>query len=192
MLNKAIAVEFMCVRPIQHQASKVHPLNNYLWPSLKKLIILSGFLAFAHLGFSQITQPCQDQNLADPFFQCNDPTFAPVCGCNQVTYRNECAAFRNGGVTLIAHSGVCVNDFFFYAIYSNTVTAELNLYLQFTTSSPTTIQIRDTYGKLMMSQNYLSIDNRQFTWYVSEYTPGMYFVYVSSGGIFSIKKFMKL
>jgi Kazal-type serine protease inhibitor domain len=159
---------------------------------VKKFLFSFGFLFFALSSVAQIRPPCVDVNLADPFFQCNDPTFAPVCGCNQITYRNECAAFRNGGVTLIAYNGVCLEDVFYYRIYSNTVTAELNLYLQFTKRSPATIQIRDTYGKLMLSKNFLSIDNRQFTWYVSDYTPGMYYVYVISGGIFDIQKFMKL
>ena len=159
---------------------------------LKNFLLILGFCTFAHFSMGQINQPCVDQNLADPFYQCNDPTFSPVCGCDNNTYRNECAAFRNGGVTKINYNGVCIEDLLFFAIYSNTVTAELNLYLQFTKASSTTIQIRDTYGKLMLSNNYPNIDNRQFTWFVSDYTPGMYYVYVFTGGVFSIQKFMKL
>lgn len=138
------------------------------------------------------TNPCVDENRIDKFFQCNDPTFSPVCGCNFVTYRSECVAFRNSGVNTIAYDGVCMEDFFFTAIYPNTVTATLNLYIQFYQSGPALIQVRDAYGKLMLSQNYLSIDSRQFTYYVSDYRPGMYFVFVISGGVFKIEKFVKL
>lgn len=85
-----------------------------------------------------------------------------------------------------------MHDFVFHAIYSNTVTAQLNLFVQFYQESPANIQIRDSYGKLMLNNNYLNIISRQFTFYVSDYKPGMYFVFISSGGFYSVEKFVKL
>ncbi|MCB9241854.1 MAG: T9SS type A sorting domain-containing protein [Flavobacteriales bacterium] len=137
-------------------------------------------------------QMCVDSNRIDPFFQCNDPNFMPVCGCNFKTYRNECVAFRNYGVNTIQYDGVCLEDYLFLSIYPNTVTAQVDAYLQFYKASSASIQIRDAYGKLMFSQNYPVVDKRQFTFYVSDYRPGMYFMFVSTGGIYTYQRFVKL
>ncbi|MBO6515939.1 MAG: hypothetical protein JJ975_05245 [Bacteroidia bacterium] len=150
------------------------------------------FLAFiSTFSYGQFGQTCVDSSAIDPFFQCNEPSFLPVCGCNGKTYRNECVAFRNGGVRLISHDGVCINDFFFADIYPNLVSDYINLYLQFADRGPATIQIRNTYGSLLLSQNFLSITSRQFSFDVNGYQPGLYYVFVISGDVFSVLKFMK-
>ncbi len=160
--------------------------------AVKKLVFISLCMGlFSNLSFGQINQPCVDSTRIDPFFQCNEPSFLPVCGCNGKTYRNECVAFRNGGVNLISHDGVCYNDYFFADLYPNLVSDYINLYIQFYDKGPTTIQIRNTYGSLLLSQNYLSLTSRQFTFDVVSYKPGLYYLFVVSGDVYSVLKFMK-
>ncbi|MBI1306169.1 MAG: T9SS type A sorting domain-containing protein [Bacteroidetes bacterium] len=157
-----------------------------------KFLLTIGFVLTAWFAHAQIQNQCVDSSRIDPYFQCNDPTFYPVCGCNGHTYRNECVAFRNAGINQIAYQGVCMEEFFFTSAYPNVVTAELNLYVQFYQLSPASIQIRDVYGKLMYSQNYLNIDSRQFTFQVSDYRPGIYFISLHSGEVFTYVKFIKI
>ena len=60
------------------------------------------------------TTPCVDSSLIDPFGIC--PTiYAPVCGCDGVTYSNACVAEKQGGVTSYVtgpcNTGGCTADF---------------------------------------------------------------------------------
>lgn len=163
---------------------------------MKRIRKLSLFISiiglFATNSYGQFTTSCVEPGLADPFFQCNDPSFLPVCGCDNVTYRNECTAFRNGGVNYNLYDGVCQNDYMYAEVYPTLATDFIQLYLQFYQRSPALIQIRNTYGRTMFSQNYLSIDSRQFSIDKTGYDPGIYYVIIVSGNVSKIIKFVTL
>jgi len=164
---------------------------------VRNVIVFLGILALFQFGFTttanaQFIPPCVDSTRIDPFFQCNDPAFIPVCGCNLVTYRNECVAFRNGGVNNILYTGVCQNDYVFADLYPNVVQDDINLFVQFADKGSATIQIRDVFGNLKVTQNHLSIDNRQFTFSASEYRTGIYYVFVIAGNVSTVLKFVKI
>jgi hypothetical protein len=46
------------------------------------------------------TQPCIDFDKVNPAIVC-DNSYNPVCGCDDVTYQNQCHAERNGVVAWI-------------------------------------------------------------------------------------------
>lgn len=156
------------------------------------LVFLSLFTLLSSPAEAQFTQPCVDSTQADAFFQCNDASFLPVCGCNRKTYRNECVAFRNYGVKLIDHDGVCQEDYMFAQIYPNQVIDNINLYLQFFDKGPATIQIRNSFGNLLLTQNFLSLSSRQFSYDASSYDSGVYFVFILSGRANIVLKFVKI
>lgn len=160
------------------------------WQSIKHYLAVGIFVLVSQITLAQINQPCVDPGRVDPYYQCNDPSFLPVCGCDQVTYRNECVAFRNGGVNQINHDGVCQNDYVFAAIYPTLVADNITLYLQFFDKGSALIQIRSSFGKIMFSQNFLSLSSRQFSLERAGYQPGIYYFFVISGNFSQVVKFV--
>ncbi|MCO4820131.1 MAG: hypothetical protein KC517_10960 [Bacteroidetes bacterium] len=160
------------------------------WHLLKHCLSVLGLLLLFNVAVAQFNQPCVDPGRVDPFYQCNDPSFIPVCGCDQVTYRNECVAFRNGGVNQINYTGVCQNDYIFATIYPTFVADAITLYLQFYDKGSALIQIRNSYGNVMFSQNYLSLTSRQFSIARTGYEPGIYYCFVISGNVSKVIKFV--
>lgn len=63
-------------------------------------------IALSILCFEIKAQICFDSSRINPMFQCNDPFYNPVCGCNGITYRNQCSAYNEHGVQYW-NSGVC-------------------------------------------------------------------------------------
>jgi hypothetical protein len=166
------------------------PCTRTLLKSASNIILIFILLCMTTSASAQFDQ-CVDSGRISRYYQCLQPEFTPVCGCNQVTYRNECEAFRKGGVNLVHYDGVCQNDYMFSAIYPSNVRDIANIYVQFYDKGPLTIQIRDSYGKLMLTQNHLNLHNRQFDIPVNSYTVGVYFVFLISGGSYNIQKFIK-
>jgi len=156
---------------------------------MKKLLLI--FCLF--WGFEAAAQQvCVDSNRIDPFYQCNDPRFEPVCGCNFKTYRNDCESFRRHGVNWVYSDGVCQNDIFFFDVFPNLVAYETQFFLQFYDEGPVTIEIRDAFGKL----NYYKILNNTHSFSqtinLSSFKTGVYFMSVRSGPKIDFKRIIKI
>ena len=150
-------------------------------------------------GYAQIWVDCIDSNRVNPNYRCNDPSFDPVCGCNNVTYRNGCEMYNVGGVNYpsTTSNGVCRNDYFYTFFYPNPCTDRINFNMQFAYQeyAPVTLQIYSVFGNLMLSQSYTSITSSpspSITIYLTNLKSGMYTLVVRANGVYKIAKFVKL
>lgn len=162
-------------------------------------ILLSLLIVFPLFANAQFQIECVDSNRANPFYRCNDPTFDPICGCDNVTYRNNCEMTNAGGVNFPSQfqNGVCRNDFYFFNITPNPATEKLDFNMRFAEQekAPATIQIINSFGNVMYSQLLNNIADfatpPQFI-SLNNLDTGVYLFVVQSQGVFKIKKFLKV
>lgn len=157
--------------------------------AVRKLLLLLGFtsLLFAQ-SKAQWQQPCEEPIRVNPFFQCQEPFFRPVCGCNYKTYRNECTSYNVYGVNWIFGSGVCQNDVFEFDFYPNPSSEFINFSVEFFDAGNIVVQVIDTYGKLRYYYDQPSVTRFDNIIEVGNFRPGLYLVTVTSGNLYKVKK----
>ncbi|MFN8166054.1 MAG: T9SS type A sorting domain-containing protein [Bacteroidia bacterium] len=103
---------------------------------------------------AQGTSICKDSlQTPNPYYPCaND--YMPVCGCDNVTYRNECAAYYWGGLLYSYWTqGPCEPfDFDFYPTYVYLNPVHFSLYMKQPGSA--TLYIYNAMGNLVYSDYF--------------------------------------
>jgi hypothetical protein len=161
--------------------------NPFTISNFKSILIL--FFAFFSLNtFGQWFPPCEDSLRKNLYFQCNEPFFRPVCGCNNKTYRNECVSYNVHGINVIKNEGVCKDQVFEFDFYPNPAVEHINFALEFYDIGNMTVQIFDTYGKLMFVSHKTGIHRFDDLILTNGFKTGLYVITVLSGNTFKTKK----
>ncbi len=163
----------------------------------KSLLIILGILLFPSLAKAQWDPNliCVDSNRINDFYRCNVPEFEPVCGCNGVTYRNECEAYNRFGVNRNRHEGVCQEDYFYVDIVQNPIFDQINFDIAFfgqTTKALYTIFIFNMKGEIvfMQKRNYDAFTPPSSINFNGR-PQGFYIFVVESGGYYKYRKIVK-
>ncbi len=137
--------------------------------------------------------PCVEESRITPTYQCNDEFYNPVCGCNGITYRNQCNAYFVNGVNNWV-SGVCAGinvDFYPNPVVLNTMLT-VNLGFAENVMANADIKIVDMYGKVYIQRIVNNFNRMQIQFDLSAMRTGVYVLFIvgSNNSIVS-QKFAK-
>lgn len=122
-----------------------------------KLVMTLLFFVFTFSSSSSLlAQPnfdCVDTTRINDYYICANPIYQPVCGCNGITYRNECRAYFAGGVNYWVN-GTCEN--FGFDILTNPVALEITLSVYTKFSENVNIQIYSSFGTQIAENGFTS------------------------------------
>jgi hypothetical protein len=155
-----------------------------------KLIVLFLFIGLAN---EIDAQNCIEPARISPFYRCNYPRFEPVCGCDGVTYRNQCEAYWGNGVNTW-NFGVC--EGMAADLYPNPIlyNEAINITIQFPefTTSDVSFYIVDMYAKVRLQRIFNYTNRIELSLESYSIPPGVYtLVITTTSGLYEYIKFIK-
>jgi len=154
---------------------------------------LTGVIFFIFLCFSiKVTAQFNPGACIDTFAVNNNPCFGtiydPVCGCDQITYRNFCLANAQG--VQFFEQGPC--EFMDFDFSPNPVATAAELKLTVITKGLTDINvwIFDTFFKQRYYQVYRQFQDVELFPDVRNFGNGLYFIVVEAQGTVKVKRLL--
>lgn len=133
---------------------------------------------------------CVDTLRKNPYYICTDP-YEPRCGCDGNVYRNECAAFYQGGLNLYEsfRDGNC--GVFDFDITPTLVNEDIDFGIYLKKQDGVYYAIFDVFGQKKKEENLGFIYELKKKVSVAGFYRGVYIFYVEVAGEGKVIKFVK-
>lgn len=155
---------------------------------MKQLIII-GFLFIGLSSFAQTfnQNTCQDTTLISNN-PCYGTSYMPVCGCDNVTYRNECLAYANGLLNFT--QGPC--EFMDFDFLPNPVATVGQLQVKIICKGITDINvwIFDTFFRQKYYERHVQFQEIELYPDVRGFGNGLFFIVVEANGVVKVKRLL--
>jgi hypothetical protein len=153
-----------------------------------------GLIILILLGLFKVTKAqCIDSLRISPTFPCPDLLYNPVCGCDNVTYRNLCYALNRNGV-LYYSEGTCTG--FELDVFPNVAAQEDIITMTFSQSQEksASFMLVDVWGKVFIQRTLPAQKRFEFQLNELVYLPrGPYIAIIyNPEGKYRYVKFVKL
>jgi hypothetical protein len=113
-----------------------------------------------------------------------DPRWEPVCGCNGLTYRNDCFT-RNLGMTSWSY-GIC--DAVDFDFNPNPIEDYINIDVLTRVESTVYVELIDCFGHIFYQNVFPSVIRYQFQIAVGGFSPGLYLLNIYTGDGYRVKR----
>lgn len=153
------------------------------------LLILASFLNVQSQGIYQPT--CIDTTLTNfNSNPCYGNSYEPVCGCDNVTYRNSCMADAAGIINYSYTQGPC--EFMDFDFYPNPVATAGQLKVKVICKgiSDINVWIFDMYFRQMYYQVSRQFADIELYPDVRGFGNGLFFIVVEAGGAIKVKRLL--
>jgi hypothetical protein len=147
-----------------------------------RTLLIACFVFFLS-GNIQLSAQCADSSLVQHGAYC-DPQWIPVCGCNGVTYRNDCFA-RNQGL-LQWNYGIC--DAIDFDFNPNPPVDYINVDVIIKTPGYMQVQLHDRFGRIFYSTSYVNPGQMSFQMNVKGFPAGLYYILIFCEDGYKVRK----
>ncbi|MCB0820550.1 MAG: hypothetical protein KDC13_08000 [Bacteroidetes bacterium] len=155
---------------------------------MKQLLITGFLLLCLNSGAQTFNQnTCQDTTLISNN-PCYGTSYQPVCGCDNVTYRNECLAYANGLLNFT--QGPC--EFMDFDFLPNPVATIGQLQVKVVCKGITDINvwIFDTFFRQKYYERHLQFQEIDLYPDVRGFGNGLFFIVVEANGVVKVKRLL--
>ena len=154
-----------------------------------KQLLITGFLLLCLSSGAQTfnQNTCQDTTLISNN-PCYGTSYQPVCGCDNVTYRNECLAYANGLLNFT--QGPC--EFMDFDFLPNPVATIGQLQVKVVCKGITDINvwIFDTFFRQKYYERHLQFQEIDLYPDVRGFGNGLFFIVVEANGVVKVKRLL--